>query len=100
MLNNCISANHKKCNETHVDIQARPEWIYLNVIDGETICAVLVYLNCEREGYATVANDEKGVDEGHVTTGPREHGIALIKVDLAEMYFMENVYIKRVYRRR
>lgn len=97
---NCTSANSKKCNETHVDIQAQPEWIYLDVIDGETIRAVLVYLNCEREGWATVTHDTEGVDEGHVKTGPREHGIALIKVDQAEMCFMENVLIKRVYRRR
>jgi hypothetical protein len=60
---------------------------------------VLVYLNYEREGWATVTNDKEGVDEGYVRTGPREHGIALIKVDQAEMCFMENVYIKRVYRR-
>ena len=59
---------------------------------------MLVYLNCEREGYATVTDDKEGVDQGHVKTGPEEHGIALIKVNQGELCFMENVYIKRVYR--
>ena len=69
-------------------------------MDGQTIRAVLVYLNCAREGYATVTNDKEGVDEGHVKTGPREHGIALIKVNREELCFIENAYIKRVYRHR
>ena len=89
----------EKCGKKDVKIDEEPEWIYSDVIDGLTICAVLAYLNCEREGWATVTNEKEGVDEGHVRTGPEEHGIALVKVNLAELCFIENVYIKRVYRR-
>jgi hypothetical protein len=97
---NCTSANSKKCNKTHVDIEPNPKWIYSEGIDGETIRAVLVYLKCEREGWATVTNEKEGVDDGHVKTGPGMHGIALIKVNREEQCFIENAYIKRVYRRR
>jgi hypothetical protein len=95
---NCTSTNSGKCNKTHVDIQAQPEWIYSASIDGGAIRAVLVYLKCEREGWVTVTDETEGVDDGYAKTGPEMHGIAIIKVNREEHCFIENAYIKRVYR--
>ena len=61
---------------------------------------MLVYLNCVREGWVTVTDEKEGVDDGYVKTGPEMHGIALIKVNREELCFIENAYIKRVYRHR
>jgi hypothetical protein len=97
---NSTSANSKKCNETHVDIEPTPEWNDLKAFDGETICAVLVYLKCEREGWVTVTSDKKDNDVCCVTTGPGMQGIALIKMNREDLCFIMEAYIRRVYRRR